>query len=549
MRNPVLYLIFVLIFSCRPGERSGIQYTDLNLIPNNPGSTPGYYCTWGAQNYAIDSISVINSLDLGGHSIPAENLTQENFFGMGDGLLYIWEKIRKDLYVVFDAGWDVNPGVSFDTARWILGSFVVSQEKFPLADGKPADRLRTLNALVEEAGWKGAGIWIPAHTYRDNNNRMSMKELRLFYRDRALWSREADIDYWKVDYGLRGDDLEFRKMITETARQYHPDLWVEHSIGGGPLNDEECPWDTDNYHKKGSYLTWDDGRKVELAREVMEFADVFRTYDVTAQLSIPTTLDRAARILDAFREVPGSKGLINCEDEPYIGAVLGCALGIMRHPDMLEIEGYEYDPFKVKNKIDAVTRAVRWQRLSPAFSAGTVPVYLDETLLEDTWTFSRGDSWVTWCIGEKIMQAAPARVSRGMVLPRVESRDNVPPFVIASKHPNGNTSVATLSRVSSGKGFYHPAAEVEIPVDSAGVMVGIFGKYHSLVLSYPENVEDYRILAQDLAGDRAVDITEEAKRAGNLVILSGELIDRTGRSAAGEGDLSDPGLVLTLLKE
>jgi len=52
--------------------------------------------------------------------------------------------------------------------------------------------------------------------------------------------------------------------------------------------------------------------------------DIFRTYDVHPSVAIPETIRRIAGILRYPRENRTSRGLINCEDSPYIGAGLGC---------------------------------------------------------------------------------------------------------------------------------------------------------------------------------------------------------------------------------
>ncbi|MBQ5655544.1 MAG: hypothetical protein IIV01_04970, partial [Bacteroidaceae bacterium] len=43
------------------------------------------------------------------------------------------------------------------------------------------------------------------------------------------------------------------------------------------------------------------------------------------------TIRRVAELLP-YKTEGNNKGIINCEDEPYIAVGLGCAIGIMRHP-------------------------------------------------------------------------------------------------------------------------------------------------------------------------------------------------------------------------
>ena len=84
-------------------------------------------------------------------------------------------------------------------------------------------------------------------------------------------------------------------------------------------------------HGSGRYAPWDDGKILASALDLLSFTSVLRTYDVLLQLSVPTTLDRVAQLLKNRPEsATGVGGLLLCEDEVYIGAALGCAMGIMR---------------------------------------------------------------------------------------------------------------------------------------------------------------------------------------------------------------------------
>ena len=64
-----------------------------------------------------------------------------------------------------------------------------------------------------------------------------------------------------------------------------------------------------------------------------------------------------------------------------------------------------------------------------------------------------------------------------------------------------------------------------------------------------ENItaQTVRIWAQDLAGTEAVDISDRVKVDGSSVVVPGEVIADVGLSAASEGDISDPGLVLVII--
>jgi hypothetical protein len=520
----------------------------INLIPAQPGKTPSYWCTWGAQNYASTDLAFQYCVELTGHFAIADTLTEKSVFH-DPGWAKYFDKARSDLYLMFDLGWDTTPGVDFDNKRWLLGTCELSVEKFPSCTGTPAERLRKLNELTKAAGWRGAAIWLPSQALDDGNDGkfMEQKELEKFWRTRAEWTRDAGIEYWKIDYGARGGQPEFRKMLTQIAAEVAPGLLVEHGRGSGPLNDEECPWDLKEYNRIGSYRTWGNGQALKEAVTIAKFTDILRTYDVTAYLTVPTTLDRVAQILAEFSGKSDVTCVINCEDEPYIAAVLGCATGILRHPLWRdEPPDFQYDPFKFRKKIDAVTRAVRWHRIAPAFPVGKTENILDKNVLIDTWSFRHGDSWATWMDNRETLQTAPARVARGMPLPEFSLNRGPAPYVICSRNPSGAISVATLPRISTGKGPYLPLVDVSIEVGDGKSPIGVFGKYRSLTLKLTEDTGDCKILAQDLAGDEAIDITDKVKRDGKIITLSGELIDQVGLSAASPGDLSDPGLVLAI---
>ncbi|CAN5572676.1 hypothetical protein BH10BAC3_BH10BAC3_16920 [soil metagenome] len=515
-----------------------------NLVPETVGNTPSYWCTWSAQNFATDSLSLVSSIGLGDHRIFSDNLTEEAVFKNPGWQQYIPQSIRKDLFLVFDVGWDIPGGTVKDKSKFILGTLNVATDKFPGMTGTPAERLKKLNELTRSFGWKGAGLWIAAQTEMDSRGAkdISDEEVEGYFRERARWCKVAGIDYWKVDYGSRGGSNEFRQMLTRVAAEEAPELLVENGRGSGPLNDEECPWDTKNFHGQGRYLSWDDGAILKKAVSLLQFSDVLRTYDVTAQLSIATTIDRVAQILAQIKTPVPSKGIINCEDEMYVGAALGCAVGIMRHPLFISVKGNDYNPLKVNRSMDEVTRAVRWQRIAPAFKAGQVGTLLDTAILKDTWFFRKGDSWAAWMIGKTGMQAAPAIVARGLALPVVKGKSV--PYVLASKNPNGAVTIATLQRVDAKRNFYFPHAAITLAIGDAD-NVGIFGEYQSLTLQHNSN-KPMKIWAQDLAGNNAIDITDLVKQSSNKITLSGLLLQKLGTMQATKGDVSEPGLLLVL---
>lgn len=98
-----------------------------------------------------------------------------------------------------------------------------------------------------------------------------------------------------------------------------------------------------------------------------------------------------------------------------------------------------------------------------------------------------------------VSQSAPARVTRGLPLPDVKCNEE-PPYVVASRNPNGAITIGTLGRISNEKGYYFPKADVTLKIGKITGKIGIFGY----------------------------------------------LISEIGLSAASSGDLSDPAMVLEI---
>jgi hypothetical protein len=139
-------------------------------------------------------------------------------------------------------------------------------------------------------------------------------------------------------------------------------------------------------------------------------------------------------------------------------------------------------------------------------------------------------------------------VGRGLQLPEVRCEAE-PPFVLAGRFPNGAVAVASQGRTAPGQNWTFTPADVTVVIGATGAPIGVFGHYRNLLLRFDAPLGKVRVLAQDLAGQDAEDITPEVTVAGNTLILPGPLIERVGLSAASKGDISDPGLVLMTRKE
>ena len=477
-----------------------------DLIPDTPGNAPDYFCTWNIQGYAVSYASSKEQRDA---------MTESNIFGAGkyQNWASFYPRIRSDLYFVMDDSWDV------DFTNYDYGALKLSPERFPTytTSGSEPEKLKKLNAAIQAKGWRAVGGWVcanKAEAYRNLNDHD-------FYVERLQWMNLAGWGYWKVDWGNHSGDANWRRQLTDWAHTYAPHLQVEHAI------DWSC----------------------------VPFADAFRTYDIEAITSIPVTLSRVCRGIQQASE-PAAKAIINCEDEPTIGAALGCAIGIMRHPYAGNLpdgrQDFVFPPVAkdLKHCLNEVERGVLWHRVAPPFKVDG-QVNIDQTNLIDTWCFQANEGWSTKTPGQWVTNSAPARITRGgLPLPTVKVDAGEPPFVIASRHPNGAITIATLGRTLctslSDRKYWTPLVDVTLAAGKLTGPIGIFGHYKTLTLTFDVPVSGRVILAQDILADQAKDITDQVTIKGNTVTLAGNLIEHIGLEKASPGDKSDPGMVISI---
>ncbi|MBN2151173.1 MAG: hypothetical protein JW839_07010 [Candidatus Lokiarchaeota archaeon] len=510
--------------------------SDLNLVPTKSPWGLSYWCTWGAQNVAwMDGLGRVEPSEMEGAAGAARaraSLDEGLLLGKGGWARRFFQRARADLYIVLDDGWDAPP--SGDMVEH-LSSMILHPGRFPSHQrGPPAQRLRSLNDAVKAAGWRGIGIWLPANEsgpYMDARPDMEPED---YWRERLEWSREAGIEYWKVDWGLFSGNHDFRRMLTRLGKEIHPALCIEHSVGSGMFNGP------------GGRV---DPRWIKEVVAQAEYASVIRLYDVSTRLAIPTMLDRVQATLQAFAPAPGHDCWLNAEDEGYIGAALGCTLGIMRHPQLGKPRFPCPDGIRNTSKrLLEVDRALNWHRLAPPFPAGIGGVMTSDEVLTDSWTFSEGETWDRSVIGRRVEQAAPAIISRNVGLPRViKSRDGDVPFVVAARNPNGAVSIAALGRLSPELGFRCPAVAVEITVEDITGPIGIFGKFKEVTFACSAPGRDLRsctVWVQDLADSDAMNATAMVLVEKDSICITGGLINEAGSIAAEPGDESDPAVVL-----
>ena len=468
-----------------------------SLVPAIADTSPDYFCTWNIQGYYA-------SYEKGTQTGSQKDAVQESqMFGKGryQDWLGQYPKVRQDLYFLMDEGWDLP-----DEDIQVLPA------RFPsYAAGTQPENFQSLSDAVKKSGWRGLGLWMRADSKTD-----------AFWTQRMDWMQAGGVAYWKVDYGNQSRDEAWRRHLTELGRRTAPGLTIETAL---------IP----------HAITW---------------GDTYRTYDVDTLLSIPQTLSRVVGELN-FKAEPPAKGLVNCEDEVYLGAALGCCYGVMRHSFAGNLpngrQDFVFPPLTrdLKRCTDEVVRAVRWHRIAPAFAVGANPLATSPEQLTDNWIFQKDESWRI-AAGQQLSVAAPAAVTRGLPLPQVTAvSGSIQPFVVASRYPNGAVAVATLGRTlcpssADREWITGEVADVTLQVGRYSGPIGIFGRYHSLTLVFDKSMAGRRLLMQDLAGNVPQNVTRLVHISGEHLTIPGALIDRIGRSAATPGDKSDPGLVLVI---
>lgn len=525
------------------------------LVPESIGVTPNYWSTGLLQNLSFEKENPppANPGQFEGEQgaeLAYRRLSQKTLFEDPGWAAHGFESVRSDLLLLLDAGWDVP---ARDDARRPVadrGSMELSEDRFPSFRGGPVRRLEQLNDRVCDFGWRGLGLRAPAQCAGEAPGQLfDESRLEAYWRQRAHWAMAAGVRYWKIEGGLRDDDLCFRRRLTHIAREEAPDLIVEHSLGLEPLN-----------HKDGSGRFVDWGDLPYYAGERVGFSDVFRTTSVTFQLSVPTTLDRLVHVLGQARPDEGNLGLVNCGDEPYLAAALGCAMGLCRHPLAQPRSDQMWTPFESHRRLTEAVRALRWQRLAPAWGAGRTDLNCSDRILFDRWAFQPGDTGWTEIIGHEFAQGAPAVVARGLERPEVKA-DGEPPYVVASRHPEGPVAIASLPRVGHDRKRHTPWADVTVRLPESPVSagadraaptvlpppIGVFGRFRSLKIIFPKPLGDWRILAQDLATDEAVDVTDRIVFKTFEIVLDRKLIDQLGGWSGRSRDRSLPGLVVRMV--
>ncbi len=505
----------------------------MNLVENKYNLN-SYYCTWASQSDLNDILK--NTLDSFSSS-TRDYLNEETVFGE-NGLVHQYPEIREKLIFIFDDGWDVPYGLK-NNENNDFGSLIVNEERFPSCSGEPKERLKKLVDKVKAYGWKGVGIWICASAKGEHwSNVLSPEETDKYWRERFEWSKYAGISYWKVDWGNRCGDNNFRRVLNNIKDEVYPELVIEHAVCCGPLSGIGGGT---NHDQSGRYGDWD--TIPQRMAQLTEFSDVIRSYDVSTQLSIPTTIDRVQYILrigNAFN----SKALLNAEDEAYVCAALSLEIGVMTN------QLRRQNGSLVRVKTTEPIRAVNWlSSFAPPLAIGECDVNFSSNILFDYCNFVNLKTWVSRYGDRVIPQGAPSITTRNDNLPNVEYLENEKPYIVSTRHTNGAYAIAVLPRFvqeAEKTRFFTPKVNLNI-TQKVDLPIGIFGEVNEVNVEFDCSIEGKKVFAQDLASDEAVDITNECVVDGVNLKINGELISKIGTSKNCAGDESKPGLVIKLV--
>ena len=468
------------------------------------GKSKSYFCTWQAQNDVVgmspDAFPLKRrAMERSGKNcekLAVNMLDEEILFGEG-GFARQYPNERAELFFMLDYGWDI-PYLTDPAENMVrFGGHELNLDRFPSFTGTPAERLKKLNAKIQECGWQGLGIWVPSQPEGMNRQEPFSPDVIDYWRERILWSKEANVHYWKLDLGAYMHDPEFRRMLTSLGHELYPALCIEQTICPSPLNGniEEDGRFADEEHAPHFAMTYAN-------------CDLFRSGDVSVELGNVTSIDRIAYLLQS----PGA--IINCECNPLLAASLGHSMGIMRSE--LHRGGSENG-----EKLNEITAALNWHRFAPPFEKGTVQT--SKKILSARHTY--GETWVPNASNKTVTQGAPAILARNTSLPTVLGGEDHR-YITASQNPSGAYSIASVPRPMAD-GTALPPPVVECYPDPQTTLVGVFGDFEALRLCLGVTEKPFaRIYAQSLIEGEMEDVTEEVIWEGQTLTVKGSTLSR-----------------------
>lgn len=550
--------ILFLAASALATTASLAQALTSSLVPRQPSTAPDYYCTWNLQGY-------VNS-----YEHMRLELNEDNLFG-GDYGYRVWGKkatghqgwlnhypqIHEDLTFVMDDSWDIpkGPGWEGESKRphgknydnEYLGLLTIDTSRFPSFKGGDIGRMRGLVKAVKAKGWRGLGGWVCAqdpilltneytgldNTY-ENSKRWTEEQEEAYWKRRMMEAKLAGFSYWKVDWGNKDRDETFRRNLGKWGQEVAPDLIIEQSA----------------FLDMGKHTPY-----------YISFSQTIRSYDVNNNIAQAQTIQRLKELGDQKSAEKAGWGIINCEDEPYIAAGLGCAIGVMRHPYVGALPNGKPDVYfadygrqsrRLKNRLNEVVRGVRWHRIALPFGHQAGQWLADTTQLSES---GNGKRW-----------QAPARVSRRLPLPQVigaAAASAKRPYLLASLYDNGCAALAVINRNIEGE-YQQQRVDVSFQPKHWNCKVGVFGYCRTLTMRYQDGLPQGRFMVygQDLASDgKPVAVAYKKTKDGQGIVIQGKDLERLCKDndypyteverEAGKDytDLSDPGVVLLVVEE
>lgn len=480
---------------------------DKAFDPSSPLPFCGnYFCTWGRQ---------------GG----PEGMNEENMFGEKGVVTSYPTAHRSSLIVVYDDGWDIPFGTRNPEEIYRYGKGYPDPDRFPSTRGMtPPQAMKWLVDQTKRLGFAGAGVWIAMQISRDSDIMYHMDDYIAHWTRVAKWANEADVAYWKVDWGQHyWNNAEARENLTKIVRRYAPRLLIEHAhVCGGmaPRPDFETTQE-----------------RLSRERHVMRVfnaSDYYRTYDCNfKELALATTLHRMGAVFanaDQIDENNGCRHIFNTENELYAAAALGCTVASeLQHPVLC-------------HQYLAVERVLQWQRFMPPFSMCKKGNHMDQAFLTNA--FYDGNHLL-------ISQSAPARFSRNCPLPTVHlTIGQQQPFVLCAVHPQTKAAaVYAAGRVVPENRHCEAYADITVTLPTADAPIAVFGScYRTLTLQFDQTIEQRRVFVQDLAQltEPAYEITNDLQIKDHTLTLTRAQIETYGNRATYPEDESDPGLILYL---
>lgn len=428
-------------------------------------AAPDYFCTWLEQGrlWAKENPHCKNPIEVWCVGAP-DMLDSNRLFGEGGMALSMPEELRQQLLFMVDSGWDVPYGTP--NARDLdFGGLIPDESRFPEVSAlkDEVSRLQWLVERIRQCGWRGVGVWVPAH---ERGQLLEGAAQRDYWRKKIEQSRQAGVNYWKVDWGRRMYDPEFREMLTTLGKEIYPELWIEHAlVPPGHLNDG----------KGEGYFN--DRRCLDSARGQLAFADIFRTYDCTWSVAYSVTMGRAATMMQLAEQITcRGRGYLNLESLPMLAMGLGGTYGTMAPPlsSVLPEEMAKQDDSLDNARLgyNEVLCAVNFRRLAAPSPVGMQDVenHISQQWLTDEYDlppiYGSDAGWVTVRV--------PSAISRGLPLPEMRALEDAPPMVAATRYPNGVYALAFPPRAVQGK-VRSPRSECILTLPEKLNKVGIFG--------------------------------------------------------------------------